>query len=42
MQVNRELVKWAKETYLGLAEEQPPTVARITGINVTGRLAVRQ
>jgi CubicO group peptidase (beta-lactamase class C family) len=27
MQVNRELVKWAKETYLGLAEEEPPTVA---------------
>jgi len=26
-QVNRELVKWAKETYLGLAEEEPPTVA---------------
>jgi hypothetical protein len=27
MQVNRELVKWAKERYLGLAEEEPPTVA---------------
>src|SRR5215831_11115378 len=27
LQVNRELVKWAKETYLELAEEEPPTVA---------------
>lgn len=27
MQVNRELVKWAKKTYLGLAEEEPPTLA---------------
>src|SRR5215471_19483041 len=27
LQVNRELVKWAKERYLGLADEEPPTVA---------------
>src|SRR5262249_51755403 len=27
MQVNRELIKWAKETYLGLAEEEPPALA---------------
>jgi len=27
LQVNRELVNWAKQTYLGLAEEEPPTVA---------------
>jgi hypothetical protein len=27
MQLNRELVNWAKETCLRLAEEEPPTVA---------------
>jgi CubicO group peptidase (beta-lactamase class C family) len=27
LQMHRELVKWAKETYLGLAEEEPPMVA---------------
>jgi CubicO group peptidase (beta-lactamase class C family) len=27
LQVNRELVKWAKQTCLGLADEEPPTVA---------------
>jgi hypothetical protein len=27
MQLHRELVKWAKQTYLGLAEEQPPALA---------------
>jgi CubicO group peptidase (beta-lactamase class C family) len=39
MQVNRELVKWAKETYLGLAEEEPPTVAldETALLSLTGR-----
>ena len=27
LQVNRELVKWAQETYLGLAENEPPALA---------------
>ena len=27
LQVNRELLNWAKETYLGLAEKEPPTLA---------------
>src|SRR5262249_56200428 len=27
MKVHRELVKWIRETYLGLAEKEPPTVA---------------
>jgi len=27
LQLNRELIKWAKETYLGLAEKEPPTLA---------------
>jgi CubicO group peptidase (beta-lactamase class C family) len=27
LQMNRELVKWAQETYLGLAEKEPPALA---------------
>ena len=27
LQLNRELIKWAKETYPGLAEEEQPTLA---------------
>jgi len=27
MQVNRELINWAKQTCLGVAEEEPPALA---------------